>query len=296
VIRIRKNGLIKKVIVFAAISASVASAGAQTGTAEKRAHTPPLVLTGAIPLANTQGRIDHLGVDSKGRLFVSALGNNSEEASTWGLQGSPAASVFPGRKASFTLPHPTSSLSVATKASCTSTTIPWNSSLPSILETTSTIFATTPRTSLSTLHTATMMLALSPSSTPRPTSVCSGNITGSASGVFSTGNRGSQHLRQSPGPEANRGHQSRHPRHHKMALAGGKQLSHGARRGRAHAFRVTHAPRCCWPSTPRPANKWPLCPPCRTPTMYFSMPPASARTSPAAKAPSTCFSGLTQPL
>ena len=79
-IRIRKNGLIKRVIVFAAISASVASAGAQTGTREKRAHTQPLVLTGAIPLANTQGRIDHLGVDSKGRLFVSALGNDSEEA------------------------------------------------------------------------------------------------------------------------------------------------------------------------------------------------------------------------
>jgi hypothetical protein len=39
----------------------------------------PLVLTGAIPLPNVQGRIDHLGFDPKGRLFVSALGNNSEE-------------------------------------------------------------------------------------------------------------------------------------------------------------------------------------------------------------------------
>jgi hypothetical protein len=39
----------------------------------------PLVLTGAIPLPDVQGRIDHLGSDFKGRLFVSALGNNSEE-------------------------------------------------------------------------------------------------------------------------------------------------------------------------------------------------------------------------
>ncbi len=41
--------------------------------------TPPLVLTGAIPLPNIRGRIDHLGFDPKGRLFVSALGNNTEE-------------------------------------------------------------------------------------------------------------------------------------------------------------------------------------------------------------------------
>jgi hypothetical protein len=39
----------------------------------------PLVLTGAIPLPNVQGRIDHFGYDPKGRLFVSARGNNSEE-------------------------------------------------------------------------------------------------------------------------------------------------------------------------------------------------------------------------
>jgi DNA-binding beta-propeller fold protein YncE len=39
----------------------------------------PLVLTGAIPLPNVQGRIDHFGLDPKGRLFVSALGNNTEE-------------------------------------------------------------------------------------------------------------------------------------------------------------------------------------------------------------------------
>lgn len=42
-------------------------------------NQPPLVLTGTIPLPNVQGRIDHLGFDPKGRLFVSALGNNTEE-------------------------------------------------------------------------------------------------------------------------------------------------------------------------------------------------------------------------
>jgi len=72
--------LIKKARVFVVILASIASATAQTGASEKRAHPQPLVLTGAVPLANVQGRIDHLGVDYKGRLFVSALGNNSEEA------------------------------------------------------------------------------------------------------------------------------------------------------------------------------------------------------------------------
>jgi DNA-binding beta-propeller fold protein YncE len=39
----------------------------------------PLVLTGAITLPNVQGRIDHLGFDPKGRLFISAFGNNTEE-------------------------------------------------------------------------------------------------------------------------------------------------------------------------------------------------------------------------
>ena len=42
--------------------------------------TRPLVLTGAIPLPNVQGRIDHFGFDPNNRLFVSALGNNTEEA------------------------------------------------------------------------------------------------------------------------------------------------------------------------------------------------------------------------
>ncbi|MBZ5656254.1 MAG: hypothetical protein LAO56_13365 [Acidobacteriia bacterium] len=50
---------------------------AQTSPATQKSQ--PLVLTGAIPLAGVQGRIDHLGVDTKGHLFISALGNNTEE-------------------------------------------------------------------------------------------------------------------------------------------------------------------------------------------------------------------------
>jgi hypothetical protein len=44
------------------------------------AGASPLVLTGAIPLPNVKGRIDHFGFDpTHSRLFVSALGNNTEE-------------------------------------------------------------------------------------------------------------------------------------------------------------------------------------------------------------------------
>ena len=40
----------------------------------------PLVLTGAIPLSNVKGRIDHFGFDpAHNRFFLSALGNNTEE-------------------------------------------------------------------------------------------------------------------------------------------------------------------------------------------------------------------------
>jgi DNA-binding beta-propeller fold protein YncE len=40
----------------------------------------PLVLTGAIPLPNVKGRIDHFALDSThNRLLISALGNNTEE-------------------------------------------------------------------------------------------------------------------------------------------------------------------------------------------------------------------------
>jgi len=45
------------------------------------------VLTGAIPLPNVKGRIDHFGLyGSHNRLFVSALGNNTEEIIGIGAQ------------------------------------------------------------------------------------------------------------------------------------------------------------------------------------------------------------------
>ena len=51
--------------------------------AQKNSPAPsvaPLVLTGAIPLPNVKGRIDHFGFDPiHNRLFLSALGNNTEE-------------------------------------------------------------------------------------------------------------------------------------------------------------------------------------------------------------------------
>jgi DNA-binding beta-propeller fold protein YncE len=51
------------------------------------ANPAPLVLTGAIPLPNVKGRIDHFGFDSAGnRLFVSALGNNTVEIIDIGAQ------------------------------------------------------------------------------------------------------------------------------------------------------------------------------------------------------------------
>jgi DNA-binding beta-propeller fold protein YncE len=50
-----------------------------TVAAQEKTSDSPLTLTGTIPLAGVQGRIDHFGFDPKGRLFVSALGNNTEE-------------------------------------------------------------------------------------------------------------------------------------------------------------------------------------------------------------------------
>src|ERR1019366_8379566 len=58
--------------------------------AQKNSPPPsaaPLVLTGAIPLPNVKGRIDHFGFDTAhNRLFVSALGNNTEEIIGIGAQ------------------------------------------------------------------------------------------------------------------------------------------------------------------------------------------------------------------
>jgi len=64
-------------LALAAIVAFTVELPAQKDS--KTAQTSPLVLTGAIPLENVHGRIDHFGFDPKNRLFVSALGNNTEE-------------------------------------------------------------------------------------------------------------------------------------------------------------------------------------------------------------------------
>lgn len=66
-------GLVPLLIAVLAIQVS----GQKTSTPPSES---PLVLTGAIPLTNVKGRIDHFGFDpTHNRLFVSALGNNTEE-------------------------------------------------------------------------------------------------------------------------------------------------------------------------------------------------------------------------
>jgi hypothetical protein len=59
------------------------------GFVQEKSHpdTPvPLTLTGAIPLPDVMGRIDHFGFDPNNRLFVSALGNSTEEVIDLGAQ------------------------------------------------------------------------------------------------------------------------------------------------------------------------------------------------------------------
>jgi DNA-binding beta-propeller fold protein YncE len=77
---VKRNNWTQGTLAFAAILISSAAASAQAASAVQKIHPPPLVLTGTTPLFNVQGRIDHLGIDARGRLFVSALGNNTEEA------------------------------------------------------------------------------------------------------------------------------------------------------------------------------------------------------------------------
>jgi len=65
-------------LVLAVISTFTIQMCAQTSSTTP--STAPLVLTGAIPLPNVKGRIDHFGFDPvHNRLFLSALGNNTEE-------------------------------------------------------------------------------------------------------------------------------------------------------------------------------------------------------------------------
>ena len=67
-------GSFPALILVLALTASVCAQ-----TSARSESTRPLVLTGTIPLPGVQGRIDHLSTDQKGRLFISALGNNTEE-------------------------------------------------------------------------------------------------------------------------------------------------------------------------------------------------------------------------
>jgi hypothetical protein len=72
-------------LVLIAIAAFTIQPSAQKNSAPPSAA--PLVLTGAVPLPNVKGRIDHFGFDStNNRLFVSALGNNTEEIISIGAQ------------------------------------------------------------------------------------------------------------------------------------------------------------------------------------------------------------------
>ena len=49
-------------------------------------NPPPLVLTGGIPLPNVAGRIDHFAFGPENQLFLSALGNNTEEVISLDMQ------------------------------------------------------------------------------------------------------------------------------------------------------------------------------------------------------------------
>jgi hypothetical protein len=70
----RNVGICLRLVLIVAVATHVSAQKSSTPTAAR-----PLVLTGAIPLPNVQGRIDHFGFDPNNRLFVSALGNNTEE-------------------------------------------------------------------------------------------------------------------------------------------------------------------------------------------------------------------------
>ena len=67
---------------FSLVAILIAALTAQVCGQKSSAHPSavPLVLTGAVPLPNVKGRLDHFGFDpTHNRLFVSALGNNTEE-------------------------------------------------------------------------------------------------------------------------------------------------------------------------------------------------------------------------
>jgi len=54
-------------------------AGGTLALAQGQSSDAPLTLTGTIPMPHIQGRIDHFALGPDGTLFISALGNNTEE-------------------------------------------------------------------------------------------------------------------------------------------------------------------------------------------------------------------------
>ena len=62
--------------------------------AQAQSPDAPMTLTGTIPMPHVQGRIDHFALGPDGTIFVSALGNNTEEVID--LSGGIIAHTIPG--------------------------------------------------------------------------------------------------------------------------------------------------------------------------------------------------------
>ncbi len=75
----KRNAIVVVLLLFTSIIAAGQKSPNPTNPA-------PLVLTGAIPLPNVAGRIDHFAFGPENQLFVSALGNNTEEVIGLGMQ------------------------------------------------------------------------------------------------------------------------------------------------------------------------------------------------------------------
>jgi DNA-binding beta-propeller fold protein YncE len=79
--------LCRAVLIAAVLSSTLAIAQTQSSDA-------PLALTGSIPMPHVQGRIDHFALGNEGTMFISALGNNTEEVID--LAGGVVGHTIPG--------------------------------------------------------------------------------------------------------------------------------------------------------------------------------------------------------
>ena len=84
-----KDTTLRHVILLSLIFVLVGWLNAQTQSGDA-----PMTLTGAIPMPNVQGRIDHFALGPEGTMFISALGNNTEEAID--LAGGVVGHTIPG--------------------------------------------------------------------------------------------------------------------------------------------------------------------------------------------------------